>query len=139
MHVVRALGSSSLPGWVKLVELGTGGLALADAALGCELLVIVDAIVSGAPAGTIRLLEGTEVARAVHLGQGHEPSVPEALALAGQLLGADMPARVWVVAVEAQRLTTFTEELSPPVAAAVPRAAAQVVALLEREHRRAVR
>jgi hydrogenase maturation protease len=130
LAVVRALRAVELPDGTELCELGTGGLAMADAALGCEQLVIVDAITTGAAPGTIHVLEGDDVARGVHLGQGHEPSVPEALALTAKVLGARMPSRVWVVAIEAVELHAFTEQLSPAVEAAVPAAVDRVLSLL---------
>jgi hydrogenase maturation protease len=130
LHVVRALREQGVPDGVTLCELGTGGLAMADVALGCQRLVIVDAIETGAPAGTIHLLEGDDVARGTHLGRGHEPSVPEALAMSAKLLGEQMPAQVWVVAIEAEQLLEFSEQLTPAVAAAVPGACARVLSLL---------
>ena len=128
--VVRALGEVALPGEVDRVELGTAGLGLAEQADGYEQLIVVDAIVSGAEPGTIQLLDGAEVARAVHLGQGHEADLPVSLAVAQKLLGQRMPARVLVVAIEAADLTTFSEQLSPAVRAAVPRAVDRVLGLL---------
>lgn len=134
IHVVRELGKyqTELPAGTELCELGTGGLALADLAGGMDRLVVVDAMVTGAPAGTVRVLSGAEVARAVHLAQGHEPSLPVALGLAQKLLGKRMPAEVWLVAIEAVELRAFSEKLSPAVEAAIPEAVERVRELLAR-------
>ena len=48
-----------------------------------------------------------------------------------KLLGQQMPRRVRVVAIEAEDWTTFGEELTPAVAAAVPAAVAEVRRLVE--------
>lgn len=44
-----------------------------------------------------------------------------------------MPDEVIVVGIEAEKIYDFSEELSPEVAAAVPRAVDEVVLLLEKE------
>ena len=132
IHVVRELSGRELPATIDLCELGTGGLAVADWLCDHDALVVVDAIITGAPPGTVHVLTGDELARGAHLGQGHEPSLPQALALARKLLEKRMPDHVWVVAVEALELTEFSEQLSPAVQAAVPAAADRVLSLLAR-------
>jgi Ni,Fe-hydrogenase maturation factor len=48
-------------------------------------------------------------------------------------LGADVPKQVDIVAIEARNVYDFSEELSPPVAAAVPVAVERVLELLNRK------
>jgi Ni,Fe-hydrogenase maturation factor len=45
-------------------------------------------------------------------------------------MGADLPQEVHVVAVEAERVYDFSDELSPAVAAAIPRATAEILRVL---------
>jgi len=113
LRVVERLRRRGLPAGVAAVDLGTGGLALLDVLAGHDRLVIVDAIISGAPPGTVMELSGAEVARCAHLGEGHEADLPTILELARRGLGSAMPAEVFVVAVEAAEVTRITEQLSP--------------------------
>ncbi len=130
LQVVEQLRARGLPAGVETMELGSGGLALLDVLSGYDRLVIVDAIVTGAAPGTVIELAGDDVARAAHLGEGHEADLPTLLEFARRGLGADMPAEVVVVAVEAGDLLTITEELTPAVAAAVDEAVHRVLAIL---------
>jgi len=120
VHAVRRLKSCRLPDHVHTLEVGTGGLALLDFVEGYDRLIIIDAIVTGALAGTVHELRGEEVARTVHLAAGHEADLPTTLALGGEL-NRSMPDDVVVVAVEAGNLTTFSECLTPEVEAAIPK------------------
>jgi hydrogenase maturation protease len=131
LRVVQHLQAGGLPPGVEALELGTGGLALLDVLAGHDHLVIVDAIVSGAAPGTVMVLTGQDVARTAHLGEGHEADLPTVLELSRRGLGADMPAEVVVVAIEAGDVLSITEELTPAVAAAVDEAAERVRAIVE--------
>ena len=118
------------PEGVDVIELGTAGLSLLDFVEGFDRLVVIDAIVTGAPPGTVTELTGEEVAKAVHLGIGHEADLPTALSL-GQKLSRHMPTDVTVVAVEAGDITTFSEHLTPEVASAIPDVLSRVERLTE--------
>ncbi len=115
---------------VDVIELGTAGLSLLDFVEGFDRLVVIDAIVTGAPPGTVYQLTGEEVTKTVHLGIGHEADLPTALSL-GRKLSRRMPADVVVVAVEAADITTFSEELTPEVASAMPEVQARLERLME--------
>ncbi len=115
---------------VDVIELGTAGLSLLDFVEGFDRLVVIDAIVTGAPPGTVYQLTGKEVTKTVHLGIGHEADLPTALSL-GRKLSRRMPADVVVVAVEAADITTFSEELTPEVASAMPEVQARLERLVE--------
>ena len=131
VHAARQLRTRSLPDDVDVVELGTAGLALLDLVEGYDRLIVLDAIVTGAPCGTVHVLTGEEAAQAVHLGAGHEADLPTTLSLGRKLMGSHMPQHVAVVAVEAGDLTTFSERLTPEVEASIPEVVAKVERLLE--------
>jgi hydrogenase maturation protease len=65
-----------------------------------------------------------------HSASTHDTSLITALKTA-ESLGAKVPKRVDVVAIEAQNVYDFSEELSPPVAAAVPEAVQAVLDLIQ--------
>ena len=115
-------------------RLAVGGLALMERLVGYERAVLVDAIATGDdPPGTVRVAPLAEVSTraASHLDSAHDAPLTTALT-AGRSLGADLPTSVIVVTVEAARLDTFDERLTPAVAEAVWSAADAVLAELGR-------
>ena len=130
VHAVRRLKLRDVSRDVDIVELGTDGLALLDFVEGYDRLIVIDAIESGARPGLVQVLTGEEVARAAHLGVGHEADLPTTLALGRELAGRRMPEQVVVVAVEASDIHSFSEQLTPGVEAAIEEALAEVERLL---------
>jgi hydrogenase maturation protease len=120
VHAARELRQRPLPPGVDVIELGTAGLGLLDVVADYDRLIVLDAIVSGARPGTVRVLAGYDVARAAHLGPGHEADLPTTLALGRKLAGEHMPREVTVVAIEVRNLTSFSERLTDEAEAAIP-------------------
>ena len=109
-----------------------GGLSLMERLVGYDRAIIVDAVATGQPPGTVsrfRLDELPDFSTA-HTSAAHDTSLQNALRV-GRTMGAHLPGEVIVVGVEAQSVYDFSETLSPPVAAAVPVAARLVLELLE--------
>jgi hydrogenase maturation protease len=95
------------------------GFNLLDLLSGRDKVLIVDTIVTGQAApGTLHRFPAGLLAPSRHLTTSHQISLPTALEL-GKRLGIAMPSVIDVVAVEAQDLETLSEELTPPVRAAV--------------------
>ena len=112
--------------------LALGGLSLMERLVGYEQVVLIDAFSTGQkPAGAVYTVDLAELPNqtAGHTASAHDTSLLTALKM-GRALGARLPERVTVVAVEAQRVYDFSEELTPPVAAAVPFAVESVLDLL---------
>ena len=105
---------------------------LLDAWAGLDLVVIVDAISSGAPAGTVHRFDpgGGALPRDLGLASTHAFSVPEALEL-GRALGR-APRRVLVVGVEGAAFG-MGDPVTPAVDAALDGVAAEVLATLNEE------
>ena len=113
--------------------LGLGGLSLMEHLIGYDRAILVDAIHTGSvPCGKVSYLtvEDLEDAAYGHLSSAHDVTFGQAMQI-GARLGADLPHRIDIVAVEAQHVYDFSELLSPPVAAAVPEAVQQVLWLIE--------
>lgn len=111
---------------IAVVEAYAGGLRLMEAMAGYDRAVIVDAMKSGLlPPGSVQVFEPA-TARTRHTLCTHDSDLATALAL-GRDLGLALPRCVEVVAVEAQDVETFGEELSAAVRAAVPTAAAEAL------------
>jgi hydrogenase maturation protease len=129
VHAARQLKLRDALPDVDIIELGTAGLALLDFVEGYDRLIVLDAITSGASPGTVNVLTGNDVARAAHLGVGHEADLPTTLALGRRLARRQIPKEVVVVAVEASDLHSFSERLTPAVEAAIEPALAEVAQL----------
>jgi hydrogenase maturation protease len=98
------------------------GFHLLDLLSGRKRVLIVDVVQTGArPPGT--LLEWPIQASAAGrtLGGSHQADLPATLEF-GRRLGYDLPDAITLLVVEAEDLVTLREELTPEVAAAVPRA-----------------
>jgi len=132
---VRPIGTKSIH-YLSPIEvdcLSLGGLSLMERLLGYERAIIVDSMETGhSPVGSVRTfpLASLPDPMAGHSASAHDTSLITALKTA-ESIGADIPKRVDVVAVEAQNVYDFGEELSPPVAAAVPEAVQAVFDLLQ--------
>jgi hydrogenase maturation protease len=127
---------SSIVGHQSSIEVDTaalGGLSLMERLLGYDRVVLVDSMETGqGQVGSVRTfpLASLPDPMAGHSASAHDTSLITALKTA-ESIGADIPKRVDVVAVEAQNVYDFSEELSPPVAAAVPKAVQAVLDLLQ--------
>jgi hydrogenase maturation protease len=127
---------SSVVGSKPSVEIDTaalGGLSLMERLLGYERVILVDSMETGqGPVGSVRTFPLASLTDPVagHSSSTHDTSLATALKTA-ESVGAEVPKQVDVVAVEAQNVYDFSEELSPPVAAAVPEAVRAVLDLLQ--------
>jgi hydrogenase maturation protease len=118
---------------VEIERLAVGGLTLMERLTGFDRAILVDALVTGRDApGTVSTLPLAEMVgrTAAHLDSAHDAPIGAALE-AGRALGARLPAEIWVVGIEADRVDTFCAVLSPRVAEAVPVAVERVLQLLE--------
>ena len=117
---------------VRLLECADEPTRLLDDWEGLELLVVVDAVVTGAPAGTIHHVELGDgpLPRDLRLASTHAVSVADALEL-GRTLGR-APHRVVVLGVEG-RAFGMGDELTPAVAAALDEVVAAALEELRAE------
>lgn len=109
-----------------------GGLSLGERLIGYDRVILIDAMTSGTqPPGSVACLRLEDLANpgSVHTRSAHDTSLVTALELARRL-GVRVPETAIVVAVKAENLYEFSEELSPAVQTAVPEAAEQVLDLL---------
>lgn len=117
-----------------------GGLSLVERLIGYDRVILIDAICTATqPPGSITCfpLEALANPGSVHTSSAHDTSLLTALELSRRL-GARVPERVMVVAIEAQNLYEFSEELSPAVrssvAPAVERVQEQLIAWTQPLH-----
>jgi hydrogenase maturation protease len=114
-----------LPSDVELFDVGVAGLNALPCVENCAKAVMVDAVRVGAPLGSVhRLLRGDlePPGGVVSLHELGLTSLLEALSV----LSSDAP-EVVVIGAQIGAIRTFTDELSPPLRAAVPAAVDLVV------------
>lgn len=109
-----------------------GGLSLMERLEGYQRAILVDSMQTGLhPIGTVSLFPLNELPNAAesHSASAHDTSLMTALET-GRRMGLSLPDEVMVVAIEARTVHDFSEELSPEIADAVPRATQMVMELL---------
>jgi len=106
-----------LPDDVLVAECDGGAPEVLDRIAGADCVILVDAAVSGMPAGTVHRVDcaAGDVVRTAGVASSHGLGVAEAIALARGL--GCLPRFCMIYAVEAKRLAPG-DELSPEVAAA---------------------
>jgi hydrogenase maturation protease len=119
-------------GDVEVAEDYWGGLRLMERMAGYDRAVVIDAIQTGAPAGTIHRLAVGDIPTQ-RSASSHDVNLPTALAL-GRQAGIKLPedSDILLVGVEASDILTFGEACTPAVAAAIPRAVEEVLKALNR-------
>jgi hydrogenase maturation protease len=140
LEVARRIAAAP-PENVDVIASDRPGAGLVDLLEGAEDVLIVDAVRSGAPAGTLHELSLDDVAaRGIRLASSHAFGVPEALALAREL--GRLPPRVRVLAIEASAVADASSELGETIRGAIDRAtgrAREWAARLPRYPRRQLR
>jgi hydrogenase maturation protease len=115
--------------------LALGGLSLMEHMIGYQRVILIDSLNTGKhPQGSVMMftLEDLVDLTYGHTFAAHDVSIKTALVL-GRKLGAKLPADkdVLVVAIEAQHVYDFKEDLSPLIAAAKPAAIHLVLDLIQ--------
>lgn len=118
------------------IEIGEdywGGLRLMERMIGFDRAIIVDAICTDAPPGTVHILSPDDIPTQ-RSASVHDVNLTTALEL-GRQAGAKLPASedIMLVGIEAADVQTFDEELSPEVETALPAAIGTVLSALNRE------
>ena len=113
-----------LPPEAKVVETGIGGIALLQELMaGWDGLVLVDAVDSGEPPGTVTA-SVPEVGEAVHVPDVHLAN-PERVLTTAKGMGV-LPPRIVIIGCQPADIDDLGEGLSPVVESAVERAAREV-------------
>lgn len=98
------------------------GLSLLGLIAGLDAAILVDAVQSGAPPGSLhKLTEEDLLDFGAGTGSAHRWGTAETLSLGRKLAPEDMPKRIFIIGVEAVQFT-LGESLSPAVRNAVPEA-----------------
>lgn len=112
--------------------LSLGGISLMEHLIGYERAILVDAFALEESTGSILVLKLDDLPNysAFHTTSTHDTSLQNAIEL-GRSMGARLPNDVTVVGIATKHVYDFNENLSPPIAEAVPQAAHIVLNLLK--------
>ncbi len=132
-EVQQRLSSSRTNGHeVHIERLAVGGLSLMEHMIGYDRAILIDALYTcHTPPGTVRTFTLDELPDPMsgHTASPHDTTLQTAIQT-GRRLGAHLPEDILIVAIEAQNVHDFSEQLSPAVAKAIPVATEQVLKLL---------
>ncbi|MGA2797690.1 MAG: hydrogenase maturation protease [Thermoguttaceae bacterium] len=108
-----------------------GGLRLMERMIGFDRAIIIDAIKSGAPPGTVHRLTPDSISTQ-RSASAHDVNLPTALEF-GRKAGVALPKNehVLLVGIEAEDILTFSEQCTPAVEAAIPLAVGAVMRAIE--------
>jgi hydrogenase maturation protease len=125
-EVVRLLKEQELPDGVTVEDFGTGGLDLAyEVMRGYDALILLDVTRGGGPPGTLYVLEPeeAEIAAGIEDGEMIDPHAMDPQTVLRFVRAVSgWPGSVVVIACEPAEVEEPGLGLTPPVAAAVPRA-----------------
>jgi hydrogenase maturation protease len=112
-------------------EASVSGLDLIDMMMDHKRVIVVDAITTGFNSpGTVTVLRPDDFSSTVHGTNPHETNVPTALELGRTLEPERFPKEIIFVAIEAANTVDISEEMTPAVQAALPKAVGKVLELL---------
>lgn len=124
MLIKQLQNDTTIPADVSLLDGGTLGLDLLPDLEGVRLLIIVDAVKLGQPAGTLMRLVDDEIPLALETKLSpHQVGMKDLLAVA-RLMG-HLPDKIVLIGIQPLQLELGTE-LTPPVKAAIPALLAMV-------------
>jgi hydrogenase maturation protease len=118
---------------VEIDLLGVGGLSLMERMVDYNQVILVDAALTRSqPTGCVSSfpIEKLPNLSQGHLNSSHDTTLPNALAV-GRQMGANLPAEIWVITIEAENPYEFSDQLTPAVALAVPQAVERIWEILD--------
>lgn len=117
---------------IKIACLSLGGLGLMVHLIGYERAILIDSLHFGNTPGKILVLKLSDLPdySGYHVTSPRDTSLQQAMAV-GRSLGVQLPEDVTILGIVTRRILDFSNELSKPVANAIPQAAQVVYDLLK--------
>lgn len=106
------------------------GVNLLECLIGFDRVILVDAIQTGGKPGSVYQLSPEDVITRHAIPHLHNIDFFRALTLAGDLI-PNLPNDIVIVAIEAEDVSNFGEDLTPEVERSVPTALGQILQMLE--------
>jgi hydrogenase maturation protease len=117
VHAIRLLEQSPWPADVSLLDGGTGGFHLLAHFGECDVLLMIDATMDGAPPGTVALIEPRYASDFPKALSAHDIGLKDLVESAALL---KMMPRVLLVTISVAELQDLEMTLSPAVEASLP-------------------
>jgi hydrogenase maturation protease len=120
---------------VEVDEACSGGLELMERLLGYHRVFLVDALYPGHEPGTIHrmsLADLQAISPTQHSASAHDTTLVTALDMARRM-ELPLPTEVIIYAIEVHNIIDFSEEPTPSVASAIPRAATAILVELKEQ------
>ncbi len=114
---------------LTVTELNTGGIRLMEAMAGFKRAVVVDAMLSGAPPGSVQRFDPKDFVTTKNTFSSHDTDFATAYDL-GVMAGVSLPEQLSFWGIEACEFDLFGECFTAEVAVAVPVAVERIVAQL---------
>ena len=118
LYVIEKLAAlTSINDHVILTNGGTGGIAIIDLLEDVDHLIVVDAFLTGSTPGKIfeKEFDATDIGNSINLSFAHGFDLATILQLYCTTLEGRIPKKITIIGIEAQDITTFSEECSEPV------------------------
>lgn len=126
IHVASALNHYELPPDVTVMEAGCPGLDALRLWENERRVIIIDAVISGAEPGTVHVFTSEDVIpREILPLSTHSINLADAIEL-GKKLG-NLPEQLVIVGIELESERAFSQELSPRVEQAIPKACERII------------
>lgn len=128
VHALRAFDDEDWPDGVTLVDGGTGGFTLLEYLSDYSRIVMIDATMDGAPAGTVSVLRpryATDFPRSLTAHDIGLRDLIESAALLGPL------PEITLITISIEHIASMVTDLSAPVADAIPEVRRQVQTALD--------
>jgi hydrogenase maturation protease len=124
VHIIKRLHKEEIN--ADLLDVGMGGFDILERILGYKKVIIIDSIITGAEPGTIYRFTPEDLTNFPALSHTHSIDLPTSLKLGQQLMADEMPDDIVIYAIEAEDITTFNEDCTPKVKAAIPKVIKQI-------------
>ncbi len=131
-HVVQRM-RPRLPESDDLVieEACTGGIDLLVYILDFDRVLILDAVLTRKdPPGTVGVFRVDQLGESIHMDSPHHTNFATAIELGKKLHADRMPEDIQIIGVEVDNILDFSEELTAPVEASVPKASEKALEIL---------
>lgn len=117
VHAINALAREKLPGWVHLLDGGTGGFSLLGTLGEYEVVILIDASLDELEEGSLSLIEpgySRDYPRSL---SSHDIGLKDLIESAALL---DYHPKIYLITVSVKKFQAFTTELSEKIADKMP-------------------
>ena len=128
IHVVDALRREAPH--IDAEDVAMGSIEILEAMKGYDRIIIVDAVRTGAEPGTVFRVDISRGEEPPVFASSHGVDLVTTLKLGARLFQEEMPREQIIIGVEARDVTTFSEECTPPVEAAIRRVVEDIISLV---------